>query len=97
MREKMSKQPPPAPIASAVGPCPTLDTPALEVYQAPSHHPTTPKIGGKSLKCTYTTWDEFCNALALTRLVILNVFTTPEERKFLQVNDSSISSTSLFE
>ena len=34
----MSKQPPPAPTASAVGPCPT---PALEVYPAPSHHPTT--------------------------------------------------------
>ena len=42
----MSKQPPPAPTASAVGPCPTVsklqDAPALEVYPAPSHHPTTP-------------------------------------------------------
>ena len=44
-----SKQPPPAPTASAVGPCPTLiqivghpDT-RLEVYPAPSHHPTTPR------------------------------------------------------
>ena len=42
----MSKQPPPAPTASAVGPCPTSiqisrTSPALEVYPAPSHHPTT--------------------------------------------------------
>ena len=40
----MSKQPPPAPTASTVGPCPTLTqisrTPRhLEVYPAPSHHP----------------------------------------------------------
>ena len=43
----MSKQPPPTPTVSAVGPCPTVsklkDAPALEVYPAPSHHPTTPK------------------------------------------------------
>ena len=42
----MSKQPPSAPTAGAVGPCPTLiqtsRTPALEVYPGPSHHPTTP-------------------------------------------------------
>ena len=41
----MSKQTPSAHPASAVGPCPTLiqiDTPALEVYPALSHHPTTP-------------------------------------------------------
>ena len=42
----MSKQPPPAPTASAVGPCPTVsklqDIPALEVYPAPPHHPTNP-------------------------------------------------------
>ena len=43
----MSKQPPPASTARAVGPCPTLiqisrTYPALEVYPAPSHHPTTP-------------------------------------------------------
>ena len=45
MRVKMSKQPPPAPTASAVGPCPTAiktGRPALEVYTATSHHPTTP-------------------------------------------------------
>ena len=65
MRVKMSKQPPPALTASAVGPCPTViqivgrpgtgslpstiappdhpqDAPVLEVYLAPSHHPTTP-------------------------------------------------------
>ena len=46
MREKMSKQPPPAPTASAVGPCPTViqsvGRPALEDYPGPSHHPTTP-------------------------------------------------------
>ena len=44
----MSKQPPPAPTASAVGPCPTViqivGRPALEVYPAPSHHPTTPPV-----------------------------------------------------
>ena len=36
----------PAPTASAIGPCPTVikivGRPALEVYPAPSHHPTTP-------------------------------------------------------
>ena len=46
MRVKMSKQPPSAPTASAVGPCPTViqivGRPALEVYPGPSHHPTTP-------------------------------------------------------
>ena len=44
----MSKQPPPAPTASAVGPCPTIiqtvGRPALEVYPGPSHHPTAPLI-----------------------------------------------------
>ena len=46
----MSKQPPPAPTASAVGPCPTIiqivgrpGTGRLPVYPAPSHHPTTPE------------------------------------------------------
>ena len=42
MRVKISKQPPPASTAS---PCPTViqivGRPALEVYPAPSHHPTT--------------------------------------------------------
>ena len=44
----MSKQPPPAPTASAVGPFPTLiqDAPALKVYPAPSHHPTTDHLVG---------------------------------------------------
>ena len=44
----MSKQPPLAPTASVVGPCPTairiVGRPALEVYPAPSHHPTAPKL-----------------------------------------------------
>ena len=39
----MSKQPPPAPTASTIGPCPTIsklkDAPVLEVYTGPSHHP----------------------------------------------------------
>ena len=43
----MSKQPRPAPIASAIGPCTTIiqivgRQVALEVYPGPSHHPTTP-------------------------------------------------------
>ena len=41
----MSKQAPPASTASAVGPCLTIikiGRTALEVYPAPSHHPTTP-------------------------------------------------------
>ena len=46
----MSKQRPPAPTASAVGPCPTeiqiVGRPALEVYPTPLHHPTTPWEGG---------------------------------------------------
>ena len=50
----MSKQPPPAPTASAVGPCPTViqivGAPALEVYPARSHHPTTPGHKGIRLR-----------------------------------------------
>ena len=46
MRVKMSKPPPPAPTASAIGPCPTVikfvGRPGLEGYPAPSHHPTIP-------------------------------------------------------
>ena len=42
----MSKQPPPAPTVSAVGPCPTaiqiVGRPSTGFYPAPSHHPTTP-------------------------------------------------------
>ena len=42
----MSKQPPPAPTASAVGPCPTVikivGRPGTGSYPAPSHHPTPP-------------------------------------------------------
>ena len=41
----MSKQPPPAPIASAVGPCPTL----IQISRASPHHPTTPMTGGGAL------------------------------------------------
>ena len=33
MREKMSKQPPPAPIASAIGPCPTI----IQINRTPLH------------------------------------------------------------
>ena len=56
----MSKQPPSAPSASAVGPCPTVsklkDAPALEVYPAPSHHPTTPylQIGFRNIRTDVT-------------------------------------------
>ena len=46
MRVKMSKQPPPAPTASAVGPCPTviqivgrLGTGSLHSTIAPPDHP----------------------------------------------------------
>ena len=41
----MSKQPPSAPTASTIGPCP----PALEVYPAPSRHPTTPDVIKKTI------------------------------------------------
>ena len=51
MRVKMSK--PPAPTASAIGPFPSVlqivGRPALEVYPAPSHHPTTPMQAQKAL------------------------------------------------
>ena len=46
MREKMSKQPPPAPTAGAVGPCPTVvqivgrpGTGSLPSTIAPPYHP----------------------------------------------------------
>ena len=43
----MFKQPTPAPTASAIGPTLLLShlvgRPALKVYLAPSHHPTTPE------------------------------------------------------
>ena len=49
MRVKMSKQPPPAPTASAVGPCPTVikivgrpGTGSLSSTIEPPDHPTTP-------------------------------------------------------
>ena len=56
MREKMFKQPPPAPTTSTVGPCPTLIqiSKALEVYPAPSLHPTTPINESKS---SYINWN----------------------------------------
>ena len=43
---KISKQPPPAPIARAIGPCPTMVriSTGTAVYAAPSHHPTSPTI-----------------------------------------------------
>ena len=50
MRVKMSKQPPPAPTASAVGPCPTViqivgrpGTGSLPRTIAPPDHPLTCK------------------------------------------------------
>ena len=49
MRVKMSKQPPPAPTASAVGPCPTViqivgrpGTGSLHSTIAPPDHPPPP-------------------------------------------------------
>ena len=50
MSEKMSKQPPPAPTASAVGPCPTViqivgrpGTGSSPSTIAPPDHPQSPK------------------------------------------------------
>ena len=43
----MSKQPPPAPTASTIGPCPTIiqivGRPGTGIHPGPSHHPTTPR------------------------------------------------------
>ena len=52
----MFKQPSPAPTTSTVGPCPTLIqiSKALEVYPAPSLHPTTPINESKS---SYINWN----------------------------------------
>ena len=57
MRVKMSKQPPPAPTASAVGPCPTViqvvgrpGTGSLPRTIAPPDHPPWKKIGKEKLK-----------------------------------------------
>ena len=48
IRVKMSKQPPPAPTASAVGPCPTeiqiVGRPDTGSLQFTSHHPTPPPV-----------------------------------------------------
>ena len=51
MREKMSEQPPPAPTASAVGPCPTViqivgrpGTGSLPSTFAPPDHPHSCKV-----------------------------------------------------
>ena len=48
IRVKITKQPPPAPTASTVGPCPTeiqiVGRSTLEVFPAPSHHTTTPWV-----------------------------------------------------
>ena len=53
MRVKMSKQPPPAPTASAVGPCPTIiqsvgrpGTGSLPSTIAPPDHPRAHEIFG---------------------------------------------------
>ena len=54
MRVKMSKQPPPAPTARAVGPCPTVikivgrpGTGSLPSTIAPSDHPTDYRISAQ--------------------------------------------------
>ena len=60
MRVKMSKQPPPAPTASAVGPCPTIiqivgrpGTGSLPSTIAPPDHPLVNKtITVRFGKCT---------------------------------------------
>ena len=54
MRVKMSKQPPPAPTASAVGPCPTViqivgrpGTGSLPSTIAPPDHPSAWLVNGE--------------------------------------------------
>ena len=58
MRVKMSKQPPPAPTASAIGPCPTVikivgrpGTGSLSSTSAPPDHP--PKAVVKFFLCYF--------------------------------------------
>ena len=49
----MSKPPPPAPTASAVGPCPTIIQIVGRPGTGPLHHPTTPRImSGRSVNLT---------------------------------------------
>ena len=57
MRVKMSKPPPPAPAASAIGPCPTVikivgrpGSGSLPSTIAPPNHPTSPKEGEREEK-----------------------------------------------
>ena len=62
----MSEQPTSAPTASAIGPCPTISQisrtpPALEVYAAPSHHPTTPLV------------DCYCHCVSAVGLLLLSL------------------------
>ena len=45
MREKMSKQPPPAPTASATGPCPTI----IQISRTPQHWKFTQHL--RTFKC----------------------------------------------
>ena len=67
----MSEQPPPAPSASAVGPCSTViqivGHPDLEVYPGPSHHPTTPLIQEGQLSGT---GESMCTKYWLTALEV---------------------------
>ena len=75
MRVKMSKQPPPAPTASAVGPCPTViqivgrpGTGSLPRTKAPPDHP---------LRTAYNTFMHFIFTFTLViqrTLVITTVF-----------------------
>ena len=61
MRVKMSKQPPPAPTASVVGPCPTViqivgrpGTGSLPSTIAPPDHPPLEKAEGETKVCCRT-------------------------------------------
>ena len=81
MRVKMSKQPPPAPTASAVGPCPTVirivgrpGTGSFPCTIAPPDHPKREgeRGGGvrKSKKHTHPRLINFGNNVAMNRVSV---------------------------
>ena len=87
----MSKQPPPAPTTSAVGPCPTvIQIVALKVYPAPSHHATTPhnnkrefmrRRSGQKVVCFYEAQRKSADSSSFFAAVCRNIYIDRVQQK----------------